>query len=74
MTMNDTPILKQPIDDLIAEYKRESLRCNGYTPEISVKGAWMYITGKCGTQYTYKRNELPQFIRRLKARPTFTNE
>lgn len=60
------PTVKRPIDDLIAEYKTEYRRTSGADIEVTYKGPWLYIG-----QSTYKRNELPTFIARLKARPTF---
>lgn len=64
-----TPTLNRPIDDLIAEYKREFLRTNGreVTVETTKSNFWIYIDGS-----PFRRRELPNFIARLKERPNHT--
>lgn len=58
----------RPIEEIIAEYKAEYLRVNGKEVEIDNTKSKFFIY--IGTS-SYRRWELPVFIERLKARPSF---
>jgi hypothetical protein len=55
------------IAKLIKDYKREYLRVNGRTPDITVKGGWITLNG-CEH---YRKTEIDQALIVLQGRKDF---